>query len=363
MTSLRRLPPARLARIGERVRSDLARLTRALVPAPVALLELITGAWLSQAVRAAAELRLADALASGPKTARELARELELNEDALARLLRALSEHGLFVQEPAGRFRQSALSDCLREDAEGSLRAFALYVGSREHREHWSELAEAVRRGEPVVPALRGLPFFEYTRKERAFGGLFDAAMTSLSDLAQGAILEAYSFAELSTLIDVGGGRGRLLAAILARHPHLRGVLFDLPEVVAEAPKILQQHGVSDRSTVDSGSFFERVPSGGDAYLLKHILHDWDDGSARVILRNVRAVCAPGARLLLVESVLPEDATPHYAKLLDLEMLLSVGGRERTARDFTTLLETTGFRLTRIVPTAGPISVVEAYAL
>jgi C-methyltransferase len=354
------LPPPQVARLVESARNGLARVSRNSVPAPVAALELIMASWLAQALCVAAKLGIADALHGGPRTLGGLARELRCNEDALARLLRALEQHGVFRRSKDGRVAQTAISNCLRKDAPLSVRDFALYVGSSAHREHWSELEQSVRSGEPSIEPLRGSSFFEYTRRAPEFGALFDQAMTGLSALAQEALLTRYEFARFRTVVDVGGGHGRLLAAILQRTPATRGVLYDLPEVVADAPALLGRLGVLERCEIVSGSFLDGVPVGGHAYILKHILHDWPDPDALEILRHVRRAIAEDGTLVLFESVVTTDGSPHIAKLTDLEMLLCLGGRERTREEFAALLRAAGFSLTRVVETASPISILEA---
>lgn len=354
------LLPPRLVRWIEAAREQLGRLHRSSVPGPVATLELVTAAWLGQAVAVAAKLGIADALADGPRTSGELARSLACHEDALRRLLRALTQHGVFRERSDGRYEQSALSESLRRDVPHSVRAFALYVGSDEQRAHWSLLEHSIRTGEPSVARARGCTFFEYTRENRAFGALFNDAMTGLSQLAQEALLARYDFTPFARIVDVGGGRGRLLAAMLQRAPNAHGVLFDLAEVVDDAPDTLRALGVHARCTVESGSFFERAPTGGDLYVLKHILHDWSDRDAVQILRTVRRAMAGDQTLLLFESILPSDGRAHLAALTDLEMLLCLGGRERTLLEFVALLAEAGFALSRVIDTAAPISILEA---
>lgn len=356
----RLLPPPRLARLVERARDLLTRFHRDSVPAPVAMLEILTAGWLSQAVCVAAKLGIADVLAKGPASAAEIARSIGADADATQRLLRALAQHGVFRWRPDGRFAQSALSESLRREGALSVRNFALYVGSAEQRAHWSQLECSIREGTPCVAPLRGMPFFEYTRHTPAFGTLFNDAMTSIADLACVAVLASYDFTRFTEIVDVGGGHGRLLGSILTHTPAARGVLFDLPEVTAGAAPLLTKLGVLERCAVESGSFMTSVPKGGDAYVLKHIVHDWPDELALAILRNVRAAIADHGTLLLIEGVIPEGATPHVSKLTDLEMLLSLGGRERTRDEFSLLLERAGFSLTRVVETASPISIVEA---
>lgn len=355
-----RLPPPRLARLVERVRDGLARLHRSTVPPQVALLELITAGWLSQAVCTAAQLGIADVLARGPLDAPAIARAIGGDAASVYRLLRALAQYGVFQHEPGDRFAQSPLSDALRSDAPLSLRGFARYLGDPATRAHWSALDQSVRTGEPAVPAQRGMSFFAFAQHDPAFGAVFNEAMTSIADVAERALLAAYDVSQLGTIVDVGGGQGRLLGGLLKQAAHARGVLFDLPEVVAGAPPVLARLGVAERCTIESGSFFERAPTGGDTYVLKHILHDWSDGDSLRILKHVRTAMREGARLLLIESVLPAGSEPHFGKLQDLEMLVSVGGRERTEPEFRALLEGADLALTRVVQTASPLSIVEA---
>jgi hypothetical protein len=277
----------------------------------------------------------------------------------LWRLLRALAQCGIFAFESDGRVAQSTLSDCLRADAQPSLRSFALFVSSPEHRQHWSELEYSVRTGETAIPRLRGLPFFDWLETVPEFAEVFNDAMTSVSDMAKHPLLAAYDFRSFGTIVDVGGGHGKLLAAVLRATPSAQGVLYDLANVVEGAPSLLAGEGVAGRCRIESGSFFDHVPAGGDAYLLKQVLHDWDTSKAEHILRNVRRAIHPGGKLLVMEMVLPEGDAPHFGKLLDLEMLLTAGGQERNKREFSALFASAGFQLTRVVQTASPISIVE----
>lgn len=360
MSGNAKVPPAQLARVVERVRHHVYRLHQRLVPAPVALSELLLGAWVAQAVHAAAELRVADALAEGPLSIDELARRVEADPDALERLLRALITRGVFRRRRDGRYDLSALAEALRSDAPASMAGGARFYGSRQHREHWSSLVDSVRTGRPSVPMLRGQEFFDYLASEPDLGRLFDQAMTSVSELSVGPIVAGYDFSGYSTIVDVGGGHGRLLAAILAATPAARGVLYDQPQVVAGAPNLLREHGVEGRVRIESGSFFEAVPTGGDVYVLKMIIHDWPDEQAITILRNVRDAAGPDATVLLVEQVIPTHDREFLGKWADLEMMLCLAARERTAAQYRDLLARAGFQLTRVVQTAAPFSLVEA---
>ncbi|MGV9817693.1 methyltransferase [Nocardia xishanensis] len=354
------MPPLPLLRAVERFRAALAVLHRKTVPGHIALMEMMTSGWLAQAIAAAAELGVADELAHGPRQGAELAAAVGADEDALHRLLRLLISHGIFAQRRDGAYRLTPQARALCRDAPVSLRDASLFFGSAQHRGHWSHLTDAVRTGSPVRTGVNGMPFFDYVQTDRELGELFDNAMTSISTLALEPLLAAHDFARYDTIVDVGGGRGSLLAEILRRAPRSRGILFDLPEVVADAAPDLAERGVTDRCTVTAGSFFESVPEGGDAYLLKHIIHDWPEPDAGRILRALRGVMRPDARLLLVELVLPEHDRPHPGKYIDIEMLVNAGGRERSESEYRDLLARYGFTLLRVIPTASPDNILEA---
>ena len=361
--ALSKVPPARVVRIIEVVHHHLGQLHRRMVPPPAALLEMITDAWASQAITAAADLGIADALAGGPLSAEELATAVNANADTVSRLLRALISRGIFRRSRDGRYELNSLADALRSDAETSVAGMARFVGSPQHREHWSHLTDAIRTGQAVVPALRGKSAFEYLADEPELAKIFNDAMTSVSEVAIASVTAAYDFGRYATVVDVGGGHGRLLAAILDGAPNSRGVLFDLPQVVAGAPALLAEHRVDDRVRVVEGSFFDAVPDGGDAYVLKNVIHDWPDDDAVRILSNVRAAAGTDKHVLLLELVIPPHDREFLGKWTDLEMLIGAAARERTAPEYAQLLSRAGFRMTRVVETASPFSVVEAVAI
>jgi hypothetical protein len=334
-----------------------------MVPPHAAMMDVITGAWTAQAITATADLGVADALAKAPLSIDELAAAVDADPDTLGRLLRALISRGIFRQRRDGRYELTPLADTLRSDADVSLAAVARWLGSAQHREHWSHLADAVRTGRAVIPELRGKPAFEYLADEPQLAEIFNHAMTSFSELSIAPVIGAYDFSPYATIVDVGGGHGRLLAAILAATPNARGVLFDLPQVVAGAPALLREHHAHDRVHIVEGSFFERVPGNGDAYVLKHVIHDWPDDDAVHILRNVRAAACTGKRVLLVEFVIPNHDREFLGKWLDLEMLIGAAARERTATEYGELLNGAGFQMTRVVETASPFSIIEATAI
>ncbi|MET9487963.1 methyltransferase [Nocardia sp. NPDC006630] len=357
-SALSKIPPLPLLRALGLFRDGLAALHRRLVPGHIAILELQMTGFLTQAIHAAAQLGIADALVEGPRSPAELARAIEVNEDGLRRLMRLLISFDIFAQKRDGSYALTGMSQALRSDSPVTLRDLFLFFGSEYHRNHWTHLADAVRTGHAVGLALDGMGFFEYAAAHRDIGELFDRAMTSISTLSTEPLLAAYDFGRFGTLVDIGGGEGSLLVEILQRSAMTRGVIFDLPAVVTALP--VQRAGLADRLTVDTGSFFESVPKGGDAYILKHIIHDWSDEEAERILRTVRSAMEPAARVLIIEIVLPEHHRPHAGKFIDLEMLVNATGRERTEADFRNLLARSGFTLTRVVPTAAPDVILEA---
>jgi SAM-dependent methyltransferase len=358
-----KLPPAKVVRVIERARHIVGRIHQRSAPPAAVMLEKIFGAWVAQGIAVAAELKVADALADGPLPIDELARRLDADPDALARLLRALISEGIFIQRGDGRYALNALAETLRSDAPISTAGMARWLGAPQHRETWSHLVDSVRTGEAMTPKLRGMGAFEYLAEHPELQAIFNNAMTSMSESAVDAVVAAYDFAPFPTVVDVGGGHGRLLAAIVAATPGIRGVLYDLPQVVEGAPDLLGKFGVADRVRTVHGSFFDNVPEGGDAYISKNVIHDWADADAVKILSNVRKAAKPGATLLLVEFVIPDHDREFIGKWADMEMLVQVGARERTAEEYRKLYEQAGFQMTRVVPTAGPISLVEGKAV
>jgi hypothetical protein len=358
-----KVPPAKVVRVIERARHHLHRLYQRMAPPHAVMMDLIVGAWTAQAITAAAQLGVADALAKAPLSIDELAAAVDADPDTLGRLLRALISRGIFRRLRDGRYDLTPLADTLRRDADVSMAGMARWVGSPEHREHWSHLSDAVRTGRAVIPEMRGKAAFEYLADEPELAEIFNDAMTSASELSIAAVIAAYDFSPYPTIVDVGGGHGRLLAAILAAAPAAHGVLFDQPQVVAGAATLLREHHVQDRVRIVEGSFFEHVPDDGDAYVLKNVIHDWPDDDAVHILRNVRAAARTGKRVLLVELVIPKHDREFLGKWIDLEMVVGTAARERTAAEYGQLLNRAGFQMTRVVETASAFSVVEGTAI
>jgi hypothetical protein len=324
------------------------------------LLNLIVGSWVSQAITVAARLGIADRLGDGPRSSTDLARSTETNPDALYRLLRALAGVGIFAEDKDGRFALTPLGQSLRSNAPDSLCAYAIFAGEECFWRAWGRLLHSVRTGQGAFEHVFGAPLYDYLTQHPETAQIFDAAMTSRSS-AEDAILAAACDIVRGTIIDVGCGRGSLVAAILRQSPQARAVLFDRPPVIAGATALIREAGIADRCQFVAGDFFDRVPSGGDAYLLKRVIHNWDDARAGAILANCRAVMAGNSRLLLLEEVILPGSAPAFGKLLDLQMLVQTpGGRERTEAGYATLLGAAELRLTRVLPTGCALSIIEA---
>jgi biotin operon repressor len=327
---------------------------------PMILMNLTAGKWVSQALAVAAEFGIAALLKDGAKSAADIARATNVSEDAVYRLLRALASVGLFAETGERRFRLTPLGKLLRTDSPEALGGYAQFVGHESTWRPWGELRHSIRTGEPAFDHVCAMPIFEYFAKTPEAAAVFDAAMTSISTFESKAVVAAYDFSGIGTLVDVAGGHGLLITTILKANRRMGGILFDLPHVTAGAPALLQSRGVADRCQIVSGDFFASVPDGGDAYIMKHIIHDWDDERAIQILRNCHHAMRSGGKLLIVDAVIPRGNSAHFGKLLDLEMLvLTPRGRERTRLEFQDLLKQSGFRLRRVVPTETHLSVVE----
>jgi hypothetical protein len=328
------------------------------VPEPLQqIMRMVSGYWTSQVLYVAAKLGLADLLEDGPKTAADLASATQTHPRSLDRLLSSSASLGLFAQDEQKRFSLTPLSDWLRSDVPGSQRATAVLVGDLLYRA-WGELLSTVQTGRPGFDKVHGLPFFEYLSQNPEQASVFDEAVAG-HGWATTALLEAYDFSGIQVLADIGGGNGSAITAILQKYPDLRGILFDLPGVAERAKPNLQAAGVADRCQVIGGSFLEAVPTGADVYLMRGVIHDWDDEKSAEILKNIYRSMGQEGKLLVGEYVLPSENTPSMARGSDLVMLVISGGQERTEEEFRVLYERAGFRLTRIVPTKVGICVIE----
>jgi hypothetical protein len=323
------------------------------------MINLTTGGWVAHMIAAAAKLNIADLLQEGPRSPHDLANAAGVNPDALYRLLRALASVGVFAEAADGRFQLTPLADCLRTGVPGSMRAWALAITEDHFARVWPELLYSVRTGRPAYDHVHGMGPFDYFTRNPEIGKTFDEAMTSFSSTEIPAVLRAYDFSGIRRLVDVAGGLGTLLCAALKANPAMTGVLFDMPAVVAGARRVMDAAGLDGRCKLVGGDFFQSVPAGADAYMMKHIIHDWDDERSIRILENCRSGITPDGKILLLETVLHPGNGSDFFKLLDIAMLM-ISGRERTEEQFRELLGRAGFRLTRVVPTESPLSIIEA---
>ncbi len=329
------------------------------LPPHAQLIQMVTASWASSVVYAAAEIGLADRL-DEPRSAAELAGPLELHAPSLHRLMRTLAGLGLLTEREGQRFALTPLGATLKSDAPGAARSSIRTLGGPAFSKSFEHIVHSVRTGRTGFEHAFEKPIFEYLAARPAEASMFSETMVGFHGAEPAAVAAAYDFSSLDTIVDVGGATGNMLAAILGRHAKPRGVLFDMPHVVGDAPALLGAAGVTDRVSITSGSFFEAIPSGGDAYVLSHIIHDWSEEQCLTILGNVRKAMKPNGRLLIVEMVLPAGDVPHPGKMLDMVMLVIPGGQERTQVEYDALLTKAGFRLERVVPTESAVSVVEA---
>jgi hypothetical protein len=312
-----------------------------------------------------AKLSVADQLSQGPKHVEDIARVCSVNADILYRVMRAVASIGVFRELDHGRFEQTPMSNVLRADHPRSLRPFIVFFPDPLHFRCYASLMHAVKTGETTVKAALGQDLFEYLEDHPEESETFNAGMVSITRQFIPAVLAAYDFGETRVLADIGGGHGSVVAAILQKYPQMKGILFDMDHVVRGAASYLQSAGVSNRCEVVSGDFFKSVPGGADTYIMKNIIHDWDDDRSIAILKNIRQAFGnrPGGKLLLLELVLTPGNEPHLGKWADIEMLALPGGRERTESEYRELFAKCGFRLNRVVPTNSPSSVLEAVAI
>lgn len=329
-------------------------------PPHAQLIQMASAYWMSKLIYVAAKLGLADHLAAGPQSAADLAGATHTHAPALHRVMRTLASLGVLTEVDGQRFALTPLGDALKTGAPGSARASVLTLGGPAFVAAFEQFPHSLETGATGFEKAMGMPVFDYLAQRPEEAALFSETMVGFHGAEPSAVAAAYDFSGFGTVVDVGGATGNMLAAILNQHAGPRGVLFDLPHVVSAAPALLQAHGVTDRVAIESGSFFEQVPAGGDAYVLSHVLHDWSEAQCLTILGHCRRVMMPDARLLIVEMVLPEGDAPHPGKMLDMVMLAVPGGQERTAAEYAPLLHKAGFRIDRVVPTESAVSVVDA---
>lgn len=329
-------------------------------PPHVAMFQIMNGMWVSQIASAVAQLGIADFIAAGTRRVDHLAEECSAHPDTLYRLLRAAQTIGLCREVAPKEFALTPVGETLRSAAQGSMRDLVIAETAPGHWLPWGRLTDAVRRGAPTATETLGMNPWEYYAKNPEEGQCFARGMGNLSAVASRDVAAVYNVGEAKRIVDVGGSEGVLLRGLLHGAPHARGVLFDRPEIIDYARASIDASDYRDRIDLAGGDFFTAIPEGGDVYLLKSILHDWSDAECEVILRNVHRAAAPDARLVLVEMLLPDEPQPSPVALMDMNMLVMLGGRERTGEEFGALLARCGFTLERIVPTPGMFAVLEA---
>lgn len=324
------------------------------------MLDLLMQSFAIKATFATARIGVPDQLRSGPVSIEALSNATGTHAPSLYRVLRALASVGIYRELADGRFALTRASQALRSDHPTSIRDLCVMAAEPWHEQMWIEMVHALKTGRSAFVQAHGEPVFEYLQRNPEAGAVFDRAMTAQSRAHSAAIAAAYPTDKVSTLADIGGGRGQLLSALLVRNPELRGTLFDQPSAVQEAQTTLADAGVQTRCELISGSFFDSVPAGADVYMLKHIIHDWNDDAALAILRNCYRAMKPTSKLVLIEAIVPPGNQPSFSKLTDLEMLvLTDGGRERTKTEFVSLLSRAGFSLHRVLPTGSTLSLLE----
>lgn len=327
-------------------------------PAHVGVMQLLSASYIAGAISCLAQMGIPDLVEAGPKSAKELASQIDADPEALYRLMRATASVGVLSEGPDGKFSETPMSAVLRSNGKPSLRALAMMGGREWHGRGWSRLEYCVRTGKQALEQIYGMPIFEYFKQHPDEGQIFNDAMTSISTGDSPAVVDAYSFKGIHSIVDVGGGHGLLLATILERNPQMKGTLYDAPHVI-EGAKNGPLKPVMERCTLASGDMFSSVPAGADAYIMKHIIHDWPDELCIKILKACRKGVTPGGRLLVVDDVIQPGNDFYAGKFLDLQMLIFPGGKERTEKQFRELFAASGWKLSRVVPTATPICIVE----
>ncbi len=332
-------------------------------PTDAILMQMLFGALLQKSICVATKLRIADLLVEKSLTVEELAAKTEAHAPSLYRILRTLAGNGIFAENDDRTFKLTPLAELLRSDAPNSMYDFSIMMSEEWLWSAWGELMYSVKTGLVAHDKVQGMSSFEFFTKNQDAGKVFNRAMTNLSMNVVPAIVQAYDFSGISKMVDIAGGHGILLAGILKANPQMQGVLFDLPSVIEGAGELLEKEGVRNRVELAIGDFFHSIPAGADAYLMKHIIHDWDDERSIKILKSIRSAMKENGKVLIIEMVVPEGNEPSPSHNLDLMMLVMEGGKERTKEEYRTLLEAAGFRMTRVIATKSPYSIIEAERL
>lgn len=326
------------------------------LPSPAQLMKFIVGKWISKPIYVAAELGIADMLAEGPKSIEELAQTSQSHAPSLYRMMRALASVGIFFETDGKRFELTPMAENLKT---GAMRSIAILFNSDWSDKSWGYFMDSVKTGATAFEKAHGMPVSEWLEINPRAAKVFNEANAVKAASSHRAIVDVYDFSGINTLTDVGGGLGTLMAEILFVNPLIKGIVADTPLVIQETKKMIQSRGIEDRCQALECDFFKDIPAGSDAYLMSHVLHDWSDEKCRVILTNCHRAMKTESRLLVIEMVIPPGNEPSIAKLLDLEMLVTTGGRERTEKEFKTLLESSGFKFSKTIATKESICIIE----
>lgn len=354
-----KVPPAFVVNSSERFRFALSGLRRKMVPASLATMDFISDLWGFQVVYTLTELKVWDHLARGLHSSLDIAAEISVDKDCLYRLLRAATNIDLVKQISEKEFELLPIGRALCESETETFRDFIVFMGRHGWR-FWGKLLECTKNGQSAIELETGMQPFEYLNSKPELAEDFNRAMTAISNIVIDAFIAGYNFSDIGTVVDVGGGHGRLLGGVLEEFPQMKGILFDLPGVVEGAERVLNKLGIKDRCEVVGGDFFSKVPDAGDLYIMKAIIHDWNDEDAIKILSTVRESIPKNGKLALIEMIVPGPNKKHLAKFLDIEMIVHAAGKERTKEEFAQVLQRANFKLKKITPLAGPTSVIEA---
>ncbi len=352
-------PPAKILKIFERFRYFLVRLSRKLTPANVAIIEMVQGFYVTRAIGVATDLNLAEHLKNDEKSIIELAELTKTHKESLYRLMRMLVSQGIFIEKKNHFFANNKLSRTMLNQ-QNSMRHMIIHQINSINWKMFEELDHVIKTGENASEKVLGMDVFEYLEKNPDRNEIYNQAMTNSSIMLSYAILSEYNFSKVKNIIDIGGGQGILLAMILYKYKSIKGKVFDLPHVIEGVKKIFEQYGVSDRAETISGNFFETIPAGSDMYFLKNIIHNLSDDQSIDILKKIKTVLPTNGKILIFEPIIENNNRYSFAKLYDIQMLVSQnGGKERTREEFKEIIKQSGLKLNRIIQTAAPFSIIE----
>jgi len=355
----KKLPPLFIIKATIGIRNFLVRITKKMLPANFVLLEEASSFWKAKSIEVAAQLNISDFLEKGPLSITQLAELTQSNENALYRMLRALSGEGIYKELPGKKFKNTPLSEAFMTKKE-SVKYFVMHHLGENNWGLVGDLYNCVKTGENAITHKFNMPPFEFLAKNPDKNEVFNKAMTETAELSGSIFVNAYNFGNFKLIIDIGGGQGHLLSQILYKYRDSKAILFDQPHVIAGATELIKKVGVEDRCSIISGSFFEEIPASGNLYIMKNILHDWDDETSAMILSKINKAMPEDSKLLIIETIIKPNNKPSFGKFIDLQMLIgTTGGKERTLSEFNSLINNAGFKINRVIENATPFSFIE----